>query len=160
MNWEKHMSGAASIQRLDHITLRTRRAAETVRFYTAVLGLSEGWRPGFRFPGHWLYNGDTAVLHIVAITDDEKELRGYLGTRSDGSGSGAIDHIAFRCNGLEATQQRLMDLGQSFEERVVPTIGEHQLFLQDPNGIAVELVFPFAESNQVRGKQIPMPAMT
>jgi catechol 2,3-dioxygenase-like lactoylglutathione lyase family enzyme len=154
------MSGVASIQRLDHITLRTRKAAETVRFFTTALGLSEGWRPGFRFPGHWLYNGDTAVLHIVTITDDATELRSYLGTRGDGIGTGAIDHIAFRCNGLAATQQRLMDLGQPFEERVVPNIGEHQLFLQDPNGIAIELVFPYDEGNQVRGTQIPMPAIT
>ncbi|HEX9448625.1 MAG TPA: VOC family protein [Dongiaceae bacterium] len=153
------MSGPASIQRLDHITLRTRKAAETVRFFVNALGLSEGWRPGFRFPGHWLYNGDTPVLHIVTITDDEAELRSYLGTRGEGTGSGAVDHIAFRCNGLDATQQRLLQLGQPFQERVVPNIGEHQLFMLDPNGITIELVFPYAESNQVRGKQIPMPAM-
>jgi catechol 2,3-dioxygenase-like lactoylglutathione lyase family enzyme len=153
------MSGQVGIQRLDHITLRTRKAAETVRFFTEAIGLSEGWRPGFRFPGHWLYNGDTAVLHIVTITDDEGELRSYLGARGDGSGSGAVDHIAFRCTGLDATQQRLLKIGQPFQERVVPNIGEHQLFLQDPNGITVELVFAYAESNQARGKQVPMPAM-
>jgi len=154
------MAEVASIQRLDHITLRTRKAEETVAFFTKGVGLTEGWRPGFRFPGHWLYNGETAVLHIVTITDDEGELRGYLGTRSDAPGSGSVDHIAFRCTGLQAMQQRLLDLGQPFRERLVPNISEHQLFLQDPNGITVELVFPHADSNQVRGEQVAPPPMT
>jgi len=153
------MAEAAGIQRLDHITLRTRKAAETVRFFVEAIGLTEGWRPGFNFPGHWLYSGDTAVLHVVTVTEDDAALRGYLGARNDGPGSGSIDHIAFRCHGLAAMQQRLLDLGQVFEERVVPNIGEHQLFLRDPNGIAVELVFPFAETNQVRGKQVAPPAI-
>lgn len=153
------MASTASIQRLDHITLRTRKPKETVRFFTEAVGLSEGWRPGFRFPGYWLYNGDTAVLHIVSVTEDEAELRSYLGTRSDGAGSGNVDHIAFRCNGLEAMQQRLVDLGLAFRERVVPDIGEHQLFLQDPNGINIELVFSHAEGNRVRGEQVAPPDM-
>lgn len=29
-----------------------------------------------------------------------------------------------------------------FQERIVPEIGEHQLFLEDPNGIKVEMIFP------------------
>jgi catechol 2,3-dioxygenase-like lactoylglutathione lyase family enzyme len=153
------MAGATTIQRLDHITLRTRKAAETVAFFTQAIGLNEGWRPGFNFPGHWLYNGETAVLHIVTVTDDESALRSYLGTRGDTPGSGSVDHIAFRCTGLAAKQQHLLDLGQKFHERVVPDIGEHQLFLQDPNGIMVELVFPYADSNKVRGEQVAPPPM-
>jgi catechol 2,3-dioxygenase-like lactoylglutathione lyase family enzyme len=154
-----NMADVATLQRLDHITLRTRKAEETVTFFTKAVGLTEGWRPGFRFPGHWLYSGETAVLHIVTITDDEGELRTYLGTRNDAPGSGSIDHIAFRCTGLQAMQQRLLDLGQVFRERVVPNIGEHQLFLHDPNGITVELVFPYADGNRVRGESVAPPPM-
>jgi catechol 2,3-dioxygenase-like lactoylglutathione lyase family enzyme len=40
--------------KLDHYTLRTRNPEETVRFYTEYLGLKEGWRQGFNFPGHLL----------------------------------------------------------------------------------------------------------
>jgi catechol 2,3-dioxygenase-like lactoylglutathione lyase family enzyme len=154
------MAPTTSIQRLDHITVRTRKPVETVRFFTEVIGLKEGWRPGFNFPGHWLYNGDTAVIHIVTVTDNETDLRNYLGTRSESAGTGTIDHIAFRCHGLDAMQQHLIDLGQDFRERVVPNIGEHQLFLQDPNGINIELVFPHADSNRVRGEQVAAPAMS
>ena len=146
--------------RLDHFTLRTRKPAETVRFYTDVLGIKEGWRPPFRFPGHWLYQGDTPIVHIITVTDDESELRGYVGERQDnGPGSGAVDHIAFRCEGLDAFHERLLQLGHVFRERVVPNLEQHQLFVQDPNGITVELVFDAAESKEIRGEAMPQSKM-
>jgi catechol 2,3-dioxygenase-like lactoylglutathione lyase family enzyme len=138
--------------RLDHYTLRTRKPKETVRFYTEFLGMKEGWRPGFNFPGHWLYIGETPVVHIVAITEDESALRGYVGERKDGPGSGSVDHIAFRCEGLAAYQDRLTGLGVKFRERVVPNLDQHQLFIEDPNGVHIELVFNASESKGIRGE--------
>src|ERR1051325_8342815 len=111
--------------RLDHYTLRTKKPVETVRFYCDAVGLKEGWRPGFRFPGHWLYLGETPVVHIITIMDNEGQLRGYLGKREDGPGSGSVDHIAFRCSGLAETQARLLGLGIPFRERVVPDLEQH-----------------------------------
>jgi catechol 2,3-dioxygenase-like lactoylglutathione lyase family enzyme len=145
--------------RLDHYTLRTRKPAETVRFYTEFLGMKEGWRPGFAFPGHWLYIGETPVVHIVTITDDESALRGYVGERKDGPGSGSIDHIAFRCQGLTEYQDRLTRLGVRFRERVVPNLEQHQLFIEDPNGVHIELVFDAAESAGIRGEAMPQSKM-
>jgi catechol 2,3-dioxygenase-like lactoylglutathione lyase family enzyme len=145
--------------RLDHYTLRTRKPEETVRFYCAAVGLTEGWRPGFRFPGHWLYLGDRPVVHIITVTDDEKELRGYVGDRKDGPGSGSVDHIAFRCDGLAEMQDRLIALGIRFRERVVPDLEQHQLFVEDPNGIMIELVFDHAPENEVRGETVAAPVL-
>ena len=145
--------------RLDHYTLRTRKPEETVRFYCAAVGLTEGWRPGFRFPGHWLYLGDRPVVHIVSITDNENELRGYTGKSGSEAGSGSIDHIAFRCDGLADMQERLLGLGLPFRERVVPDLEQHQLFVQDPNGVTIELVFDHAPENQVRGEKVPAPVL-
>lgn len=141
--------------RLDHFTLRTRKPEETVRFYSDVLDVKEGWRPPFRFPGHWLYRGDTPIIHIITITEDESEARGYVGERqNDGPGSGSVDHVAFRCEGLAAYQDRLLRLGHVFRERVVPVLDQHQLFVTDPNGIHLELVFDAAESTGVRGEEM------
>jgi len=145
--------------RLDHFTLRTRKPAETVGFYTDVLGVKEGWRPPFRFPGHWLYQGDVPIVHIITITEDESELRGYVGERPDGPGSGAVDHIAFRCQGLDAYQEKLVGLGLTFHERVVPNLEQHQLFIKDPNGITLELVFDASESTGIRGEAMPASKM-
>ena len=146
--------------RLDHFTIRTRKPEESVRFYQDVLGVKEGWRPPFNFPGHWLYQGETPVIHIVTITENESALRAYVGERTDGPGSGSVDHIAFRCEGLAAYQERLLKLGYSFRERVVPVIEQHQLFAEDPNGIHIELVFNAAESAGIRGEEMPQSKMT
>jgi len=145
--------------RLDHYTLRTRSPEATVHFYTKVLGMKEGWRPGFRFPGHWLYIGETPVVHIITITDDEKEVRAYSGERHDGPGSGSVDHIAFRCQGLSEYQERLLGLGVTFRERVVPNLEQHQLFIEDPNGVNIELVFAASESTGIRGTAMPQSKM-
>src|ERR1043165_7049190 len=140
--------------RLHHYTLRTKKPEATVKFYTEYLGLKEGWRPGFNFPGQWLYIGDVPTVHIVTITDDEANLRGYLGNRSEVPGSGSVDHIAFRCQGLAEYQDRLTGFGIKFRERVVPNLEQHQLFIEDPNGIHIELVFNAAESTGVKGEQM------
>ena len=40
---------------------------------------------------------------------------------------------------------QLKILGVTCRERTVPSIGLHQLFLDDPNGVVVELNYPSAE---------------
>ena len=50
---------------IDHVTIRTDRATETVRFYEIFIGLKTGPRPDFGVPGHWLYAGDRPVVHII-----------------------------------------------------------------------------------------------
>jgi catechol 2,3-dioxygenase-like lactoylglutathione lyase family enzyme len=141
---------------LDHFTVRTKRPAETVRFFTEVVGLTEGWRPGFRFPGHWLYAGEKPVVHIVTVADDNRQLEAYLGAKGGGeNGTGAIDHLAFRCQGLAETQARLIEHGYKFRERLVPALNERQLFVEEPNGLSVELVFSASENAEVRGETMP-----
>ncbi len=43
-----------SVGVLDHFNIRTRKLADTVRFYEDVLGLEKGARPNFAFPGAWM----------------------------------------------------------------------------------------------------------
>ena len=59
------------LEKIDHYAIRTQRMDETKDFYEA-LGLHAGARPEFPFPGHWMYAGDTPVVHIVGIDTDEK----------------------------------------------------------------------------------------
>lgn len=144
-----------SIQRLDHFTLRTPAVAATVAFYQHVIGLAPGPRPAFRFPGAWLYAGSQPVLHIAEVGDKQDQLEAYLGRRDTGSGSGCLDHVSLRGSELAATQQHLLALGQPFRERVVPEINEHQLFLQDPNGVTIELIFPCSPDDRIVGEPMP-----
>ncbi len=138
---------------LNHYSIRTTDLAACERFYCGLLGLSVGPRPPFPFPGLWLYQGDTAVwsnaaVHIIGIDlNDPDGLKQYLGDRDLASlqGTGSIDHVAFFATGLTDTLARLQAQGVAARERDVPLLGLHQVFVDDPNGIVVELNFPAAE---------------
>ena len=139
--------------KLNHLSIRTLDLEATVGFFSRVIGLSEGPRPPFPFPGKWLYAGDAsdygnAVVHLIAIDkNDPSGLKGYLGDRDLDSlkGSGAVDHIAFFVTGLEEKINLLNRLKIPFRERSVPLIKLHQLFIDDPNGVVIELNYPAEE---------------
>lgn len=138
---------------LNHYSIRTPDLDACERFYCGVLGMRVGPRPPFPFPGLWIYAGDTgqwanAVVHIIGIDRDDPEgLKRYLGDRDEGSlkGTGSIDHVAFFATGLAGALERLRAHGIEPRERTVPLLGLHQLFVDDPNGVVVELNFPAAE---------------
>ncbi len=138
---------------LNHVSIRTLDVAACERFYSGVLGLVSGPRPPFPFPGAWLYAADTsdysnAVLHIIGVDSEAPAgLQDYLGSRDDSGlkGSGAVDHVAFFATGLQAMLARLKAQGVASRERTVPALGLYQVFVEDPNGIVVELNYPAAE---------------
>ena len=112
---------------LNHFSIRTLDLAATKNFYVSLLGLEDGPRPEFPFPGHWLYQGPTdiytnAAVHIIGI-----------------------DHVAFFATDLAGMLDRLSKMGIEARRRDVPGLGLHQLFLDDPNGIVVELNYSFDE---------------
>lgn len=138
---------------LNHYTIRTTDIDTCQHFYVQVLGLTVGPRPGFAFPGAWLYRGDhrdvaNAVVHIIGVDKhDAHSLHVAPATHEEAGlqGSGVIDHIAFNANGLASMLAHLNASAVPFRERTVPGIGLHQLFLHDPLGIMVELNYPAAE---------------
>ena len=144
---------------LNHYSIRTTDLDASRRFYESLLGLTVGPRPDFPFPGLWMYRGDhadvvNAVVHIIGIdAKDPEGLKKYLGDRDASSltGSGAVDHVAFFADGLASMLAHLKSQGIEPRERLVPSIGLHQLFLNDPNGIVVELNYPAAEHAELHG---------
>ncbi len=142
------------VGRLDHYSIRTLDIEASRRFYTEVMGFTVGFRPPFRFPGLWLYNGaqypeTTGVLHIIGIDpDDPQGLQDYLGDRDPASlqGTGTVDHMAFTATGLADMRERLARHGLAFRERTVPSLGIHQVFFEDPSGVTLELNYPAAEA--------------
>ncbi|MBT9499911.1 MAG: VOC family protein [Burkholderiaceae bacterium] len=138
---------------LNHFSIRTTDLESSRAFYADVLALTVGPRPAFPFPGLWMYRGPhddvaNAVVHIIGIDrNDPAGLKAYLGDRDEVSlaGSGAVDHIAFFADGLAAMHAHLKDRAVPFRERTVPSIGLHQLFLEDPSGVVIELNYPASE---------------
>lgn len=103
------------------------------RFYIEVVGLKEGPRPRFRSgsQGHWLYAGNTDVLHLSVARDDAPLP----------ASNGAFNHLAFACDDLVATRARLNAMRIPYEVDVVDALCQVQLFLTDPAGMGVELTF-------------------
>jgi len=138
---------------LNHFSIRTTDLAACEHFYCDVLGLAVGPRPPFPFPGLWLYAGDTArysnaVVHIIGIDrNDPDGLKQYLGDRPESSlqGTGSVDHLAFFTTGLADILARLKRHGVPCRERSVPVLDLHQVFVDDPNGVVIELNFPAGE---------------
>lgn len=142
------------IGKLDHYSIRTLDIEASRRFYTEVMGFTAGFRPPFKFPGIWLYNGaqypdTTGVVHIIGIDRNDPEgLKEYLGDRDLDSlkGTGTVDHMAFAATGLDEMRKRLEAHGIAFRERTVPSLGIHQVFFEDPSGVTIELNYPAAEA--------------
>src|SRR5215470_4808161 len=91
------------LDRIEHFLVAADDIDATRDWYARVLGMTSGPHPEFGFPVHWMYIGDTDVVHIApSATVASDAQRTYLGRTSQdsGSGTGAIDHIAFRANGL------------------------------------------------------------
>jgi catechol 2,3-dioxygenase-like lactoylglutathione lyase family enzyme len=119
-----------SVGVLDHYNVSTRKLKETVQFYEDVLGLSNGPRPPFDFPGAWLYSEGQPVLHLNDISQTDREQR---------ADSGVIDHVAFGSRGFEAMQQHLAGKGVPYRVNIVPNSTRRQIFLRDPNNVEIEL---------------------
>lgn len=118
----------------NHFNLRADRAmtAKLRAFYIDVVGMTEGWRPPFPFPGHWLYLGERPVLHLVE--DD-------AATLTDGARNTALDHVAFTCTDVDAFEERLQARGIDYRRFAVPGTTQVQLFVTDPSGNGVEFNF-------------------
>ena len=136
------------LSHIEHVLIQSADMAATRDWYVRVLGFRVGPSPDFKFPVCWLYLGEQDVIHVTEgganVSENRKR---YVGQDSQATqGSGAIDHVAFRCTGLRATLAHLKAEGVAFRERQVSDQGLYQLFLHDPNGIKVELNFANAEA--------------
>jgi catechol 2,3-dioxygenase-like lactoylglutathione lyase family enzyme len=100
-------------------------------FYCDVVGLTDGFRPGFERFGFWLYIGDKDVLHLIT----PKAGDGRSPQKS------SFDHIAFKTANYETVLKKLKALNIPFEEKLIPGMTAHQIFLKDPVGNRVELNF-------------------
>lgn len=118
------------IPALDHVTLRTHDLETTRIFFETVLDLKPGYRPGFSFPGYWLYAGADPVVHLIPGN----------GGLVDQSGE-TIDHVAFRLDGYETMRGKLDELQIKYSRMDLAELGERRLFIRTPTGILLELVF-------------------
>ena len=118
-----------AIDGLDHITVNASDLDASRRFYVEVLGLRDGDRPAFDGPGAWLYAGDRPVVHLVG------------GRERPAQTTGAFDHYAFRAADLAGVIGRLKAANMAYDLFTVPGLGRKQVFVEDPDGVKIELNF-------------------
>lgn len=121
------------IERLDHVNLRTTRLAEMIEWYRDVLGLMAGTRPAFSMDGAWLYAGDVAAVHLVAVEDD-----GAAGSET----ALKLEHFAFRASGdAEMFQGRLEDMGVAYRRSGIADMNLSAFNVWDPDGNHIHIDF-------------------
>jgi len=138
---------------LNHYTVRTPDVDRCRNFYETVLGLTSGPRPAFAFPGAWMYRASHddhshAVVHIIGTGGNPVDISPAFPDQSTDQppqGSGAVDHIAFSATGLDEMLTHLKKNNVPYQERTVPGLGLHQVFLHDPLQIKIELNYPKSE---------------
>lgn len=113
--------------RLDHIHIQAVDGPAMVRFLERVLEATEGFRPPFDFPGHWVYLEDVPVIH-VSIVDAEQ-------------GMGMVSHAAFGVYDEAEARQRIEASGYPYRVTGIPGTGIGQFFVKGPEGLVVEVQF-------------------
>lgn len=136
------------LEYLEHFLIQTADMKATEEWYVRVLGMRVGDSPDFKFPVTWLYIGDRDVLHITeGGANTSANRKAYLGQQSEAvSGSGVVDHLAFRSSGLRDMLANLDAQNVEYETRQVDDQGQFQVFLSDPNGVKIELGFAQEEA--------------
>lgn len=147
-----------AITKLAHYSIRTMDLERSCAFYERILGFRRGYRPPFDFPGVWLYMGDDeqdfGTVHIIGIDPDNPAgLTAYLGDKAlPATGTGTVDHIAFLAKGVTEMWKTLRAEGIAWRDRTVPGLGLHQVFIEDPSGVTIELNYA---AEEVAGQALP-----
>jgi catechol 2,3-dioxygenase-like lactoylglutathione lyase family enzyme len=131
-----------SIGSLDHVLVLSDDIDGTRDFYCSVVGLSVGDRPALAFPGYWLYaagGSEAACVHVADRRAYASHAAGLgLTVPEADPGVGPVDHVAFRAADYDGLLERLQRQGVRAVTNAVPG-GPRQVFIQDPNGVRVEI---------------------
>jgi catechol 2,3-dioxygenase-like lactoylglutathione lyase family enzyme len=120
---------------LEHVLVLTDDLEATRAFYCDVLGFEIGERPALEFPGFWFYLGGVPCVHVA----ERASYEAHAGDMGLEPSAGPIDHLAFAAEDLDALVARLDAAGVEPVSNDVPAAGIRQLFLDDPNGVRIEL---------------------
>ena len=121
---------------LDHVNIRTASLERMIAYYEGTIGLRNGPRPPFDFPGAWLYAGDRAVVHLIGL----KRPPGGSTERD----ALRLEHYALRAGDgadLRAFLAHLETLGVEGQVVTLPDGSAVQVNLFDPDGNHLHLDF-------------------
>ncbi len=126
---------------IEHVLVLSDDIDATRDFYRDVIGLSVGERPPLAFPGYWLYpsGGGGACVHVADRRSYAAHAAGLgLAVPERDPGVGPVDHVAFSAEDYDGLVERLSRMGVAAVRNAVPG-GPRQVFVQDPNGVRIEI---------------------
>lgn len=128
------------LTKMEHFLVLTDDIEASKDFYCKVLGMQLGMRPPLEFPGYWLYLGDIPCIHIAEWETYRTHSEGLgIPVTTKSASTGAVDHIAFNATDFDGVVARIRDNEVDFTLNSVPDIGLRQLFVEDPNGVKIEI---------------------
>lgn len=119
------------LRRLDHVNLRTADLPRLIDFYTRVLGLEEGPRPNFGFPGAWLYCEGEPIVHLVGLEEAPAPYR-----RDQ-----QLEHFAIAADDKNGLIQVLEAEGIPYRPVEITDFGITQININDPDGNHLHIDF-------------------
>lgn len=129
----------ARVVALDHYDVVVADLDRSEAFYRDVLSLESCAppRPLCRSTARWIYDDDERpILHL-----NSRDAPRAIDRTVRAGPTGALHHIALRCEGFEEIRERIEDRGMLYESNVVHAIGLRQIFVHDPDGVLLELNF-------------------
>jgi len=135
------------VTELNHYFIRANDLERSCRFYCDVLGFEVMPRPDIPFPGYWLGVAGKVQVHMGPHGIPESADY-YFGTtpRSATDNAGVIDHVAFVATEPETFARRFDAIGLTTRMRFIAPIQLFQMFVNDPDGLTIELNFPGVET--------------
>ncbi len=124
---------------LDHVNVQTTRLADTVAFYRDVIGLEQRDPPGLD-PKlvQWMHDeAGHALVHISTVGSLLGDGDAFVAGKT-----GAVHHVALLCTGHDAMVAMLEKHGLGYRLNHVQVIDLKQIFVEDPNGVLLELNYP------------------
>lgn len=124
---------------LDHVNIVTDDLPGTACFYRDLLGLDvrDGPPPLAPSDVQWLYDGQgRAIIHA-----NRHGAQAVVARDTSAAATGAIHHVAFSCTGYSAMEAKVAAMGLAVRTNALPSIGLRQMFVEDPNGVLLELNF-------------------
>ena len=124
------------LDRLDHVNVRTANLDAMVEWYCAILGMENGARPPFPFPGAWLYAGDQAAVHLIGVDAAPPD-----------TGDLQLEHFALTATGLAQFIDRLEQAETAYQAIRVPGLDILQINLHDVDGNHIHIDFTPEEAD-------------
>lgn len=132
-----------AINALDHVNIRASRMEPTVGFYRDILGMEVTPVPGQADMSQaaWIVARDGRPVVHINLAIEGPDFLGEDVRWADLHGSARVHHVAFDCGDYDEILGRINRAGLAARFNEVPQINLRQIFVNDPDGILIELNF-------------------